>query len=217
MCPLASALADRRFLLWAFAWSVVALVAFGFVSAIVPNPVFGRSVPPEPFAIVVWLVSAPLMGLLAATYMVPARGETAPMTLGPVAGPSAESPPAAPGERVTFAAARGSAAAGPAAAPAVVAVTAGSAGAASATNRADGSLLGTVAGFGAFLAIGCPLCNKVVLIALGAGGAMSIWAPIQPILGAASVLLLGVTVAWRLRRRAAGDACAVPVRLGRSA
>jgi hypothetical protein len=217
MCPLARAVADRRFLLWALAWSVVALVAFGFVSAILPNPVFGRSVPPEPFAIVVWLVSAPLMGLLAATYTVPARGDAAPMTLGPVAGPSAGPPLAAPGERVTFAASRGSAAAGPVAAPAVAAVTAGSSGTAAATMRADGSLLATVAGFGAFLAIGCPLCNKVVLIALGASGAMSIWAPIQPILGVASVLLLGVTVVWRLRRRAAGDACAVPVRLGRSA
>lgn len=216
MCPLASALVDRRFLPWTIAWSAVALVAFGFVSAIVPNPVFGRSVPPEPFAIVVWLVSAPLMGLLAATFTVPARGDAAPVTLGPVAGPFPGPRLAAPGERATVAAATRPAATGPVAAP-VVAAKAGSPGTAAATMRADGSLLGTVAGFGAFLAIGCPLCNKVVLIALGASGAMSIWAPIQPMLGAASVLLLGVTVAWRLRRRAAGDACAVPVRLRRSA
>ena len=76
----------------------------------------------------------------------------------------------------------------------------------------DGTLLGTAAGVGAFLAIGCPLCNKVVLVALGASGAMSIWAPLQPVVGAASLALLAVTVAWRLRRRAAGDLCAVPVR-----
>jgi hypothetical protein len=81
---------------------------------------------------------------------------------------------------------------------------------------ADGSLLGTVAGLGAFLAIGCPLCNKVVLVALGASGAMSVWAPIQPIVGLASLLLLAVTVAGRLRRRAAGDACAVPAVTSRS-
>jgi hypothetical protein len=50
-----------------------------------------------------------------------------------------------------------------------------------------------------------------VLVALGASGAMTIWAPLQPIVGAASVALLVATVAWRLRRRAAGDACAVPL------
>ena len=166
MCPLVSAVADRRFLLWALVWTAAALVGFGLTSAIVPNPVFGRSVPPEPFAIVVWLVSAPLMGLLVATYTAPVRSASAPVMLAP---------------------------------------------------SQDGSLVGTVAGFGAFLAIGCPLCNKIVLVALGASGAMSVWAPIQPILGAASVLLLAGAVAWRLRRRAAGDACEVPAPSRRSA
>jgi len=164
MCPLVSAVAGRRFLLWALAWTAAALLGFGFVSAIIPNPVFGRSVPPEPFAIAVWLVSAPLMGLLGATYTAPVRSASAPVMLAP---------------------------------------------------SQDGSLVGTVAGFGAFLAIGCPLCNKVVLIALGASGAMSVWAPIQPVLGLASVLLLAVTVAWRLRRRSAGDVCAVPAAASR--
>jgi hypothetical protein len=185
MCPLATALIDRRFLLWTLAWTGVSLVAFGLVSAIVPNPVFGRSVPPEPFAIVVWLVSAPLMGLLAATYMVPAAYAPGaqPIPLAPaVSGSAAAATHAASPTASTSAAAR------------------------------DGSLLGTLAGFGAFLAIGCPLCNKIVLVVLGASGAMSIWAPIQPIVGAVSVALLAATVAWRLRRRAAGDACPVPVR-----
>jgi hypothetical protein len=58
---------DRRFVAWAIAWSLVSLVAFGLIAAIIPNPVFGRQIPPEPFAIAVWLVSAPLMGLLGAT------------------------------------------------------------------------------------------------------------------------------------------------------
>ena len=58
---------DRRFFASVIAWSLVSLVAFGLIAAIIPNPVFGRQIPPEPFAIAVWLVSAPLMGLLGAT------------------------------------------------------------------------------------------------------------------------------------------------------
>ncbi len=174
MRPLAAVLLDRRFLLWTAAWTAVALVVFGLVSAIVPNPIFGRSVPPEPFAIVVWLVSAPLMGLLAATYVVPAAAAPASAAARPLTPMPAAPAPAAGAPR-------------------------------------DGSLIASVAGLGAFLAIGCPLCNKVVLLVLGASGAMSVWAPIQPIVGAASVALLAATVAWRLRRRAAGDACRIPV------
>ena len=55
---------DRRFVAWALAWALASLVAFGLVAAIIPNPVFGRQIPPEPFAIAVWLVSAPLLGLV---------------------------------------------------------------------------------------------------------------------------------------------------------
>lgn len=46
-------------------------MAFGIVTAIIPNPVFGRGIPPEPFAIAVWLGSAPLTGLVMATYFAP--------------------------------------------------------------------------------------------------------------------------------------------------
>lgn len=56
-------------------------------------------------------------------------------------------------------------------------------------------------------AVGCPVCNKVVLIAFGYSGAMSWFAPAQPVLAAASIALL----AWALRRRLAGErACAAP-------
>jgi hypothetical protein len=181
-----SGIRDRRLLLWSAAWTVAALAGLGLTSAIIPNPVFGRSVPPEPFAYVVWLVSAPLMGVLAATYMIPATSTAEAAALGPIPGQA------------------GAVAATPAAA------ATGLRGGTLSRDGRDGSLLGTVAGLGAFLAIGCPLCNKVVLVALGASGAMSIWAPLQPIVGAASVALLAGTVAWRLRRRAAGDVCAVP-------
>jgi hypothetical protein len=163
-CPLL-ALRDARLLAAAAAWALVSLLAFGLVSAIIPNPVFGRQIPPEPFAIWVWLLSAPLMGLVMATYTTPLpAGSAGPLRIVDV--PVAEA--------------------------------------------SRGSVLGTIGGFGAFLAIGCPLCNKVALLLLGAGGAMSLYAPIQPFIGAASIVLLGVTLAWRLRIRARGGACAVP-------
>jgi hypothetical protein len=49
------------------------------------------------------------------------------------------------------------------------------------------------------LAVGCPICNKLVVALIGVSGAMSYWAPLQPILGIASVLLLSVGLAIRLR------------------
>lgn len=56
-------------------------------------------------------------------------------------------------------------------------------------------------------AIGCPICNKLVVAALGVSGALNVWAPIQPWLGVSSVALL----AYALRRRIAGEqACPVP-------
>jgi hypothetical protein len=165
---LAAVRLDGRFIAWAIAWALVSLLAFGLVAAIIPNPVFGRQIPPEPFAIAVWLVSAPLMGLLGATYSAPAI-------------------PAATATRLM---------------PLIIDL------AGDASHR-QGTILGTVAGLGAFLAIGCPVCNKVALVLLGAGGAMTVFAPLQPLIGAASLVLLAGTLAWRFRLRARGGACSV--------
>ena len=60
---------------------------------------------------------------------------------------------------------------------------------------------------GVFLAIGCPICNKIALLLLGTSGALNLFAPIQPILGAASVALLAATLAWRITLRAGPAAC----------
>lgn len=160
----------RRFAGWALAWTVLALVVFGLVSAIIPNPVFGRQVPPEPFAIWVWLASAPLMGIVGATYSAPARAST-PLVARPL-GAAITGPTGTPGER-------------------------------------NGTTLGTIGSFGAFLAIGCPVCNKLALVLLGASGAMTVYAPIQPFIGAASLALLAGTIAWRFRLRVRGGSCAV--------
>jgi hypothetical protein len=66
-------------------------------------------------------------------------------------------------------------------------------------------------GVGTYLAVGCPICNKVVVALLGASGAMTYFAPIQPILGAGAVALLFVALTRRLRAINAGS-CAVPAR-----
>lgn len=73
---------------------------------------------------------------------------------------------------------------------------------------ADGvNRTGTVGGLLTFFAVGCPVCNKVALIALGYAGALQWFAPIQPYLGAGGIALL----AWALRARLRGEAsCAVP-------
>ncbi|MFP3466889.1 hypothetical protein [Leifsonia sp. SIMBA_070] len=58
-----------------------------------------------------------------------------------------------------------------------------------------------------FFAVGCPVCNKLVLLVLGASGAMQYFEPIQPYLAGASI---GIMV-WALWRRITNeDSCPVP-------
>jgi len=66
-------------------------------------------------------------------------------------------------------------------------------------------------GVGTYLAVGCPICNKVVVALLGASGAMSYFAPIQPILGVGAIALLYVALRRRLRAVNA-ESCPVPAR-----
>ncbi len=187
--------ADRRFLARAAGWSVLAFLAFGLVAAIIPNPVFGRSVPPEPFAIAVWVLSAPLMGLIAATY-----GRLSGL---PVVGPAVAVPL---GTGASGAAAVAAASRGPGTTAPLVSAEAPAMASGAAEDR--GTMSATVGSVAAFLAIGCPVCNKIALLLLGASGALTIWAPLQPVIGAASLVLLAGTLAWRLRLLEQGGACA---------
>lgn len=68
---------------------------------------------------------------------------------------------------------------------------------------------GGLGGVLAYFAVGCPVCNKLVVIALGTSGAMSWFAPLQPILAIGALALLVVALRGRLRGAAA---CAVPGR-----
>ncbi|SEH16276.1 hypothetical protein [Thermoleophilum album] len=54
-----------------------------------------------------------------------------------------------------------------------------------------GGLLGT-------FAIGCPICNKLVVATLGVSGALTYFEPIQPLLGITAVTLAVVAVRRRL-------------------
>ncbi len=60
----------------------------------------------------------------------------------------------------------------------------------------------------ATLAIGCPVCNKIVVALIGVSGALDYWAPLQPILGLSSIALLVVALVVRLRGEIS---CAAPV------
>jgi hypothetical protein len=57
-----------------------------------------------------------------------------------------------------------------------------------------------------FLAAGCPVCNKLVVLAVGTTGALDYFRPLQPLLGLASLILLAFALWARLRIRAPGSA-----------
>ena len=50
-----------------------------------------------------------------------------------------------------------------------------------------------------FLAVGCPICNKLVLVILGVSGALAYFEPVQLYLGIGSVILLVWTLLLRAR------------------
>ena len=138
---------DRRFLGVAIGATAGSLLVLGVPTAVIPNPFFIRMTPTVAFNVLVWLASAPLIGLLVATYV---RAPAGAFHKGSEPG-------------------------------------------------AGRAALGGVA---AYLAIGCPICNKVVVAALGVSGALNYFAPLEPIIGAGSLALLGATLAWRVRDRA---------------
>lgn len=68
-----------------------------------------------------------------------------------------------------------------------------------------------IGGLLSFFAVGCPVCNKLVLLALGTTGARQWFEPVQPLLAVASVVLLAVALRGRLR----ADVCPVAGSSGR--
>lgn len=72
-----------------------------------------------------------------------------------------------------------------------------------------GGAFGTVGGMLGWFAVGCPVCNKIALAVLGYTGALTYFAPLQPVLAVLSVLLLFVAVVVRLKGQ---FSCPVPTR-----
>lgn len=72
--------------------------------------------------------------------------------------------------------------------------------------RKDGSaterqgVVGITGGVLSFFAVGCPVCNKLVLLALGYAGALQFFEPLQPYLAGGSILLLAWAFIMRVRR-----------------
>ena len=58
-----------------------------------------------------------------------------------------------------------------------------------------------------FFAVGCPVCNKIALIALGYSGAIQYFAPIQPYLALAGIALLMFSLRMRLNNE---YSCSLP-------
>ncbi len=118
--------------------ALVTFLLLGLSTAVIPNPVFGRSVAPTDWAMEVLIATSVLTGLLTATYV--------------------------------------------------------------ATGRTEGlDKKGTAGALLSYFAIGCPVCNKLVLIALGASGALQFFAPIQPYLAVAGIGVLTWALMVRLR------------------
>ena len=148
----------------------------GFATVLIPNPVFGREIPPVWWNYPVWIATSLLSGMLIATYVRP-RSDVA----------------AASGAGAQVTEPAGTDAAGTAAARTEIAETD-----AAEAEEAKGSKLGIAGGVLAWFAVGCPVCNKLALIALGYSGAITWFAPIQPYMAIVALVLTGVALVIRL-------------------
>jgi hypothetical protein len=67
--------------------------------------------------------------------------------------------------------------------------------------------LGVAGGMVTFFAVGCPVCNKLVILALGTTGAIQWFEPVQPYLAVAAIGLLAWAFVARVRRE---RSCVLP-------
>lgn len=156
-----------RQVLAAIAASAVVAVVIGVATVLIPNPLFGRDIPPVWWNYPVWLVTSVLSGMLVATYIRPYR--------------------AAADEQQANAVSEDGAATD----------------AANEAQARRSSRMGMAGGILAWFAVGCPVCNKLALLALGYSGAITWFTPVQPFLALGALILTGVALVWRLRGQVA--------------
>lgn len=138
------------FLLTALGGMVVALLAMGIPTDVVPNPWFTRMTSVRTLDVVFLVLTSLLLGPLIATYLSSTLAKSIK------------------------------------------------------TSAKAGLLSGPLGWF----AIGCPICNKIIVALLGVSGALNYFEPIQPLLG-----LLGVglaAAALYVRLSSYGRSCALP-------
>lgn len=148
----------------ALGFAVVFAALLGIPTVLIPNPVFGREVPPQPWSYATWVLSSVLAGMLAATYVRPTPVQREPV---------------------------------PSSAP-VVAAEGGSLETVPAATDRPGRW-GMAGGALTWFAVGCPVCNKLALLALGYAGTMRWFAPAQPVLAVAAVAMTAGALVVRLR------------------
>lgn len=131
----------RRWVVAAIA-AVVTFLVVGLPTAVIENPVFGRSVEVTTWSMPVLVITSILSGLLVATYF---RNDVI-------------------------------------------------------TAEEKSLKIGGAGAVLSYLAVGCPVCNKLVLIALGSTGAIKYFAPVQPFLAWFGLILLAFAVQQRLAK-----------------
>lgn len=135
-------------------------------TALIPNPVFGREIPPTWWSWPSLIVTSLLVAALTASYIKPrdaVAAEKADLAAREAAG--GDSADEAPTKK------------------------------------------GIIGAALTYFAVGCPVCNKIVLLALGYNGALTWFEPFQPVL---QVLAVAVMV-WAIRQRWTYlDACPTP-------
>ena len=72
------------------------------------------------------------------------------------------------------------------------------------TRSGPGVSAGAGSGLLGTFAIGCPVCNKLVVLALGFSGALTYFEPIQPLLGVSAIALSVVVLRARVLAIATG-------------
>jgi hypothetical protein len=78
-----------------------------------------------------------------------------------------------------------------------------------ASSGASAPRAGIGSGLIGWFAVGCPVCNKIVVGLLGVSGATNSFAPAQPFLGVVAVALAGLALGIRVRAIRRG-ACPLP-------